>query len=304
MKHYICAFYKFTPIAEPEKIKEKLTEFADKKKIKGLVILGTEGINSTSSAQTHEDLQAFKSFVTTELGFGDITFKDSVSEIAPFKRFSIKIRDEIVTLGAPDLHPDKEINHHLSPEEWDNVIKSDPNAVVIDTRNWYETKIGTFKNALTPGIDKFTEFCDWVDDQKFPKDKKMLIFCTGGIRCEKGIYEMQRRGYSEVYQLEGGILNYLQQKPNQEFEGECFVFDHRVAVDQNLQPSKIYKLCPHCGQPGTIKIVCQRCDSEGVICEVCHEKNFRKETCSKHCAHQWELRPGKKGKKQVQNISV
>ena len=127
----------------------------------------------------------------------------------------------------------------------------------------------------------------------------MLIFCTGGIRCEKGILEMQRRGFNNVYQLEGGILNYLEKKPGQEFEGECFVFDHRVAVDQDLKPSARYKLCPHCGQPAETKIECGRCDSEAFVCGDCLTQNFKANTCSKNCAYHFERFPGKKGEKQI-----
>jgi UPF0176 protein len=170
---------------------------------------------------------------------------------------------------------------------------------MIDTRNWYEYKIGTFQGALNPDIEKFTDFPEYIEKQGISKDKKMLIFCTGGIRCEKGILELQQQGYEKVYQLEGGILNYLAQYPRDEFKGECFVFDHRVAVDQNLSPSKNYVLCPHCGQPGDTSIVCKRCDHEDKICESCAQLTYKKETCSKNCAHQWELNPGRKGLRQL-----
>jgi UPF0176 protein len=204
-----------------------------------------------------------------------------------------------VTLGTPELVPSEGVNHHLSPAEWNQVLKTENDFVMIDTRNWYETQIGTFKGALDPKTEQFTEFPEFVEKQKIPQDKKMLIFCTGGIRCEKGILELQRRGYKNVYQLEGGILNYLKEYPNDQFEGECFVFDHRVALDQNLQPSTKYGLCPHCGQPSEIKIDCLRCDSEELICVDCAKLEFKKDTCSKNCAHQWKLHPGRKGAKQM-----
>ena len=126
----------------------------------------------------------------------------------------------------------------------------------------------------------------------------MLIFCTGGIRCEKGILDLQKQGYENVYQLEGGILNYLAQYPNDEFSGECFVFDHRVAVDQNLKASKRYTLCPHCGQPAATEIKCKRCDHPEKICVSCSHEAFKGETCSKNCANQWKLHPGHKGNRQ------
>lgn len=171
---------------------------------------------------------------------------------------------------------------------------------MIDTRNWYETKIGTFKGAVNPKIDVFTEFPKFISEQAIKKDEKLLIFCTGGIRCEKGILQLQEAGFNDVYQLDGGILNYLKEYPNDQFEGECFVFDHRVAVDQELKPTKTYDLCPHCGQPAATTIDCKRCDTKQAVCDDCQTLEWKKETCSKHCAHQLELHPERKGKKQMQ----
>ena len=299
-KHYVTTYYQFMHLKDLEKITQDLNDAATQNNIRGLIILGTEGINSTVSSVSENGLENFKQFIKSYFQIPQLMFKDSVSDKAPFRRFKVKIREEIVTLGAPDLFPDKELNHHLTPTQWNEVLKNEKdNVVVIDTRNWYETKIGTFKGAIAPGIEKFTEFCDYVDEQNIPKDKKMLIFCTGGIRCEKGIYEMQRRGYENVYQLEGGILKYLEEYPNDQFEGECFVFDHRVAVDQNLQPTKKYDLCPHCGQPGNKTIECKRCDTHQMICDPCAEIEFKKDTCSKNCAYQYQLHPDRKAPRQV-----
>ena len=135
--------------------------------------------------------------------------------------------------------------------------------------------------------------------KKFSKNQKMLIFCTGGIRCEIGILELQRMGYENVCQLEGGIIKYLEEYPNNQFEGECFVFDHRVDLDQNLKPTEKYGLCPHCGQPSSIEIECKRCDTHKLICEDCHHLEFKKDTCSKNCAHQYQLHPDRKAPRQV-----
>lgn len=281
------------------KIKLDLENAAHSTHVIGLLILGKEGINSTCASDSPENLSKFKQWLLSYFQLPSLNFKDSESDVAPFRMYKVKIREEIVTLGAPEIEVDKIKNHHLSPQEWNTVLKEEKDIVLLDTRNWYETEIGTFKGAITPGIDKFTEFCDYVDEMKLPKDKKMLIFCTGGIRCEKGIYEMQKRGYENVYQLEGGILNYLKEKPNDQFEGECFVFDHRVAVDQNLQPSLKYDLCPHCGQPASQSIECKRCDTEQKICNECLKIEFKKDTCSKNCAYQYELHPERKGTKQI-----
>jgi UPF0176 protein len=255
-------------------------------------------LNSTCSSKNQEGLTNFKEFIRSFLEDPQLFFKDSVSEVRPFYRFKVKQREEIVTIGAPDLFPDQETNHHLAPLQWEAAMQ-EPGSIVIDTRNWYESQIGTFKGAVCPPIEQFTEFPEWVEKQDLPKDKKMLIFCTGGIRCEKGIYELQRRGYNNVWQLEGGILNYIQQRPHQAWEGECFVFDNRVAVDQELKPSKTYKLCPHCGQPAKEVVQCKRCDTHAHVCDSCLKLDVKKETCSKHCAYQYQLHPGRKGKHQV-----
>lgn len=302
--YFVAAFYKFLVLENPEQVQKDLEAKAEELNIKGLVILGREGFNSTCAASTAESFAAWKQFIREYFKSPELFFKDSVSAKAPFRRFKVKIREEIVTTGIPEMMPPEGKNHHLSPEEWNKVLKEENDFVMIDTRNWYEYKIGTFKGALNPNIEKFTEFPEYIEAQGIPKDKKMLIFCTGGIRCEKGILELQKQGYDNVYQLEGGILNYIKEQPNDQFEGECFVFDHRVALDQNLQPSTKYGLCPHCGQPSEIKITCARCDSEELICEECSHIKFRQDTCSKNCAYQYELHPGKKGAKQIVPFEV
>lgn len=297
--YYVTTFYKFIKLADVPAVQKDLETKADELNVKGLVILGTEGFNSTCAAASLESFEAWKQFIREYFHAPELFFKDSISDKAPFRRFKVKIREEIVTTGIPGVMPPEGKNHHLSPAEWNRVLKEEDDFVMIDTRNWYEYKIGTFKGALNPNIEKFTDFPEYIEKQGISKDKKMLIFCTGGIRCEKGILELQKQGYDNVFQLEGGIINYMKEFPNDQFEGECFVFDHRVALDQNLQPSQKYGLCPHCGQPSEIKITCKRCDSEELICVDCSELEFKKDTCSKNCAHQYKLHPGKKGPKQI-----
>ena len=226
---------------------------------------------------------------------------DSESEVAPFKWLSIKTRTEIVTTGNNDLAINHSKNNHLSPEEWNKFVEHE-NPLIIDTRNWYEYKIGTFEGALNPNTEKFTDFPKYMDSLKIEKKQKILIFCTGGIRCEKGILELQDKGYSEVYQLDGGILNYIKEKPNELFKGECFVFDQRVSVDQKLEPSRQYKLCPHCGQPGKTDIICKKCDSAEVICDGCYQLKWKQDTCSKNCANHYELNPFKKARRQKRPV--
>ncbi len=297
--YYVTTFYKFLALKDVEKVQKDLENKADKLNIKGLIIIGHEGFNATIAAPSTESFEAWKQFIREYFDAPNLFFKDSVSNVAPFRRFKVKIREEIVTTGIPEMMPPEGKNQHLSPAEWNKVMKEENDFVMIDTRNWYEYKIGTFKGAMNPNIEKFTDFPEYIEAQGIPKDKKMLIFCTGGIRCEKGILELQKQGYDNVYQLEGGIINYIKEYPNDQFEGECFVFDHRVALDQELQPSKKYGLCPHCGQPSEVKITCARCDSDELICVDCMKLEFKKDTCSKNCAHQYELHPGRKGPKQI-----
>lgn len=304
LKHYVTTFYKFLKIENPEAVNKDLEAKAEELGIKGLIILGHEGYNSTVSATSPESFEAWKQFIRDYFKAPDQFFKDSFSDKAPFRRFKIKIRDEIVTTGIPEMMPPEGVNHHLTPTEWNRVLKEEKDFVMIDTRNWYEYQIGTFKGALNPNIEKFTDFPQYIESQGIPKDKKMLIFCTGGIRCEKGILELQDKGYDNVFQLDGGIINYLKEYPNDQYEGECFVFDHRVALDQNLEPSKKFGLCPHCGQPSTIKVDCKRCDSEALVCEACIKLEFKKDTCSRNCAYQYKLHPNKKAGKQLVPFEV
>lgn len=303
MKYHISAFYHFrtpeTRLQNLEQIKSDLEKKAEELNIRGLLVLGTEGINTTCSSAEKENLEQFKKWIIGYFHAPQIAFKDSWSDQPPFRRYKVKIREEIVTTGIPDMLPPPGKNHHLSPSEWNQVLKEESDFVMIDTRNWYEYNIGTFKGALNPNIEKFTDFPEYIEKQGIGKDKKMLVFCTGGIRCEKGILELQKQGYENVYQLEGGILNYLAEYPNDQFDGECFVFDHRVSVDQNLAPSQRYTLCPHCGQPAETVIECKRCDYQEKICTTCLQEPVKKETCSKNCAQQWKLHPGRKGARQL-----
>jgi UPF0176 protein len=297
--YYVTTFYKFLNLTDLSKVQSDLEKKAAELDIKGLIIIGKEGFNSTCAATSTESFLAWKNFIRLYFDAPKLFFKDSESRKAPFRRFKVKVREEIVTTGIPEIMPPEGKNHHLSPEEWNKVLKEESDFVMIDTRNWYEYKIGSFKGAINPNIEKFTDFPQYIEQQGISKDQKMLIFCTGGIRCEKGILELQKQGYENVFQLEGGIINYIKEFPNDQFEGECFVFDHRVALDQELQPSKKYGLCPHCGQPSEVEITCKRCDTQGLICVDCAKLEYKQDTCSKNCAYQYKLHPERKGLKQL-----
>jgi UPF0176 protein len=254
-------------------------------------------LNCTVSAT--DRLPQFIESIENETAIGKVEVKWSTSEIRPFRRFKVTLRDEIVTIGNENLVP-KGSHHHISPEEWEKSLH-DPEVVVIDTRNWYETQVGKFKNAIELPIKEFTEFGSAIEKLALPKEKKVLMYCTGGIRCEKAILEMERQGYGNVHQLEGGILNYLEKFPNKSWEGECFVFDHRVAVDQNLKPSKVYSLCAHCGQPSVNAFACLRCEAPAHTCDSCLNEGEYMKTCSKNCAHHYKVRPGKGRRQELES---
>lgn len=283
---YITAHYKFYPLSEADvpSLQKSLRTYGEEIGMSGLVIIGTEGLNGTVAAPSEEVLSQWKAKL--EEIFGEITFKDSYAESQPFKRWFVKVRKEIVTLGNTGIIPNGKHNH-ISPEEWERMMNEE-DVVVIDTRNTYETEIGMFEGAVDPRIRTFQEFPEYVENCGIPKDKKVLMYCTGGIRCEKACLEMERQGYQNVYQLDGGILRYMKERPKQKWQGECFVFDHRVAVNEDLMPSERYGLCPHCGDPGDQHINCAHCGNEGMMCIRCID-SMDCQTCSKNCAYQRNL---------------
>lgn len=301
----IKTFYAFSPISETElpAIYAEITENAISQKVLGLMIMGKEGMNTTLACESSDTLNAFIQYVIERLQLKEVSLiKTSSSEKRPFKRFDIKIRPEIVTIGNENIVPGTLQHKHLSPEDWHQMMLNG-DVVIVDTRNDYETKIGKFKNAIELDIKEFRDFPDKMKALETDREKPHMIYCTGGIRCEKAIYELESQGFKNVYQLEGGILNYIEKFPNGLFEGECFVFDARVAVDQNLQPSQKYSLCPHCGDVSTEEITCLKCDHPSKLCDKCYELSETQKdlhTCSKNCRHHYQLRPDRKGPHQKQ----
>lgn len=279
----ITTFYRFKPLdaERVQGLKTQMETIARTWNLRGLVLLGAEGINLTVSGDSAA-IERFKAALPVWLGTENGHFKDSISERHPFEIFTVKVKEEIVTMGRPDLSPESTVNGHLSPEQWEAAL-SDPETVVLDTRNDYEVAIGKFKGAVDLNTKEFSDFPERVRASGIPKDRKILMYCTGGIRCEKAILAMQELGYGRVFQLDGGILNYLERFPRRSFEGECFVFDYRVAVDQDLRPTQRYRLCPHCGQAADIPIDCAQCDTHTLICGSCRDSGVN--TCTKNCAH-------------------
>jgi UPF0176 protein len=282
----IAAFYCFA-LLDAERLATLRTTIeaeGNRLGLRGLLLLATEGINATVCG-TLEAIETLKSFITSQPEFSETLFKDSHADFPVFKRWKVEIRDEIVTAEMPGIFPHSANNRHLTAQEWHKIITEEKdNTVVLDTRNDYEVKIGKFSNAIDPKLNIFSDFPEYLEENPLPKDKKILIYCTGGIRCEKAILTMQEKGYDNVYQLQGGILKYFEAFPSGgAYEGECFLFDHRVAVDSHLEPTKQYTLCPHCGDPAFEKITCAYCGRDGMVCEKCLESSGNN-ACSKNCA--------------------
>jgi UPF0176 protein len=244
----VAAFYKFTKLPDFAEMQDPLLAFCQLQAIKGTILLAAEGINGTI-AGSRGSIDSVLSYLRSDSRLADLEHKESNASEAPFERMKVKLKKEIVTLGLP-VNPTEQVGTYVSPKDW-NAVVSDPDVVLIDTRNDYEVKIGSFKGAINPKTNSFREFPDYVRHHLDPKKhKKVAMFCTGGIRCEKASSYMLTQGFEEVYHLQGGILKYLEEVPQQEsiWEGECFVFDERIAVQHGLEPGT-HDMCVGCGHP-------------------------------------------------------
>lgn len=233
MKKYIIAsFYKFIPLENYEIMKPPMLDFMREHGVLGTIILAHEGING-SFAGIPDNVYAMYEYLRREPSFADVFFRENHDDFMPFDKAKVKFRKEIVTLGVPDVDALNHCGVHVSPQAWNDFI-SDPEVLLIDTRNTYEVELGTFKNAINPQTENFRDFPAYVEQHLLDKkDKKIAMFCTGGVRCEKSTAYLKQLGFNEVYQLQGGILNYLESIPkeNSLWEGHCFVFDERIAIE-------------------------------------------------------------------------
>lgn len=250
-KTYVFAtYYRFVNIANPQQMSEQLYKCAEDCDISGLIILGEEGINSTI-AGSEQSVHKFCQRLASIPEFTNIEFKLSRAELKkpPFKRLKIKIKKEIVTMGIQGIEPEKMRGTYVSPEDWDELLQ-DPDVMLIDTRNVYEYRIGSFNGAVDPQIHTFRQFPQRMTEIiEKKKPKKIAMFCTGGIRCEKASAFVKSLGVDEVYHLQGGILKYLEQIPAKQssWSGNCFVFDGRITVAHGLEAEEM-PICPTCGQ--------------------------------------------------------
>jgi len=247
----VVALYKFVTLDSFEKLRKPLLNILTKNEIKGTLLLAHEGINGTV-AGSREGIDNLLKWLKSDSRFADLKHKESFDDLMPFYRRKVKLKKEIVTMGEPDIDPKKSVGTYVKPKEWNKLI-SDPDVTLIDTRNSYEVNIGSFKNAVNPDTKSFRSFPSFVKENLHPdKNKKVAMFCTGGIRCEKSTAYLKSQGFDEVYHLQGGILKYLEEVDEKEtmWQGECFVFDNRVTVDHSLNKGS-FDQCHACRMPIT-----------------------------------------------------
>jgi UPF0176 protein len=270
----IAALYQFARFDDPAAIKPDLLACMEGAGVHGTLLLAREGINGTI-AGSDEGIEAVLAHVRALPGCADIEVKESRAQTMPFHRTKVRLKKEIVTMGQPDLDPLAGVGTYVSPEDW-NALISDPDTILIDTRNDYEVQIGTFEGAIDPETKSFREFPDWFRAQRATieaegRTPKIAMFCTGGIRCEKSTAFARAEGVEEVYHLKGGILNYLEHVPEEEslWRGECFVFDERVSVGHGLKLGD-HALCRACRRPLSAEDMAHEHYEAGVSCHRCH----------------------------------
>jgi UPF0176 protein len=271
----VAALYKFTPFPDPEALRAPLLAACEAAGIKGTLLLAREGINGTI-AGTDNALAAVLDTIRALPGCADLDVKFSDAPAMPFYRMKVRVKREIVTMGEPDIDPTLSAGHYVDPHDW-NALIADPDTVVIDTRNDYEVAVGTFAGAVDPRTPTFRDFPTWFREHReelLDGKKRVAMFCTGGIRCEKSTSFLRAQGIEEVYHLKGGILKYLEQVPEDQslWEGECFVFDERVTVRHGLEQGT-FQLCRACRRPLDAEALAHPHYEDGVSCPACiHER--------------------------------
>lgn len=277
MTYKIAALYKFVPVEDIPALRAEIQEFGKTcEGMCGTLLIAPEGVNGTIAAMP-EDLDRMIDFLDSKFGIKDVEergeLKYSSASEQPFNKFKVRPKKEIITMREPEAaNPNVRVGTYVKPKDWNAVI-SDPEVKLIDTRNEYETRVGVFEGTIDPKIEIFTEFGDWVEENLDPeKDKKIAMFCTGGIRCEKASAYMLSKGFETVYHLKGGILQYLEEVPEEQskWDGECFVFDHRVSVGHGLKEGD-WEVCHACREPLSAEDVKHPSYEPGISCHHCIE---------------------------------
>ena len=268
----VAALYKFVALPDYRELREPLLDVCLNAGVKGTLLLATEGINGTI-AGSRLAIDEVLAYLKSDARLNDIDHKESLDSELPFYRMKVKLKKEIVTMGREGIDPKMLVGHYVEPQDW-NALITDPEVTVIDTRNHYECDIGSFEGAINPQTTTFKEMPAFVDQQLDPaKHKKVAMFCTGGIRCEKSTAYLLEQGFDEVYHLKGGILKYLEEVPEEKslWHGECFVFDNRVAVDHDLNVGS-YDQCHGCRHPITEAQKSSPHYQRGVCCPLCYDQ--------------------------------
>lgn len=268
----VSALYKFVTLDDHQKLRQPLLNTMQQHNVMGTLLLANEGINGTISG-SQQGIEKVLAYLQSDPRLANLSHKESIALQSPFKRSKVKLKKEIVTMGIEGIDPKQVVGTYVKPKDWNELI-SDPEVLVVDTRNDYEIEIGTFKHAINPNTESFREFPQYVKEQLDPnKHKKVAMFCTGGIRCEKSTAYLKEQGFEDVYHLEGGILKYLEEVPQENtlWQGDCFVFDDRVAVNHDLQQSG-YDQCHACRLPITETDKRHPAYQLGVSCHNCIDK--------------------------------
>jgi len=270
--HVIAALYKFAPFPDPAALRGPLAELCAAEGLCGSLLLAPEGINGTV-AGPREGIDRLIAHIRTLPGCADLEWKESEAEARPFRRMKVRLKREIVTMGVEGVDPRAGTGTYVPPSEWNALIEA-PDVAVIDTRNDYEVAIGSFEGAVDPGTASFGEFPAWweANRERF-EGKRIAMFCTGGIRCEKSTNYLRSQGVEEVYHLQGGILKYLEEVPETQsrWQGQCYVFDGRVSIGHGLAPGD-YAMCHACGRPVSAADRAAASYEEGVQCPACVEE--------------------------------
>jgi len=268
----VAALYRFVRLTGADALRQPLLDQMRAHGVRGTLLIASEGINGTI-AGTRQGVDAVLAWLKSDDRLSALTHKESFADEMPFRRTKVKLKREIVTMGVQDIDPVHAAGTYVKPKDW-NALIADPDVTVIDTRNAYEYELGTFQGAVDPQTDNFRQFPDYAREQLDPaKHKKVAMFCTGGIRCEKATAYLKQIGFEEVYHLEGGVLKYLEEVPAEEstWRGECFVFDERVSVGHGLEPGP-YALCYACRMPISESDMQSEHYIKGVSCPRCFDK--------------------------------
>ena len=268
----VSALYKFAKLDDFELLRKPLLKLMEEQQVKGTLLLAKEGVNGTI-AGNRQGIDRIVAWLRSDSRLSGLETKESYEEKMPFYRSKVKLKKEIVTMGVDGIDPKKIVGSYVKPRDW-NALISDPDVILIDTRNDYEVKIGGFKGAINPETETFREFPQYVKEHLDPgKHKKVAMYCTGGIRCEKSTAYLKEQGFDNVYHLQGGVLKYLEEIPADQslWQGECFVFDNRVTVNHNMEKGQ-YDQCYACRYPITEEEKKSEHYEQGVSCPHCYNK--------------------------------